>query len=43
MAVARADMGTLAVGVLVGERKEKDGVGYAQWQVITAVKRGREF
>jgi hypothetical protein len=28
---ARADMGTLARGVLVGERKKKDEVGYAWW------------
>jgi hypothetical protein len=28
----------------VGEwKKKKDKVGYARWQDITAVKRGREF
>jgi hypothetical protein len=43
VAPARADMGTLARGVLVGERKKRDYVGYAWWEVITAVKRGREF
>jgi hypothetical protein len=42
VAAARTDMGTLARGVLVGERKKEDGVGYGRWQVITAVKRGRE-
>jgi hypothetical protein len=36
-------MGTLARGVLVGERKKEDEVGNAWWEVITAVKRGREF
>lgn len=43
VAPARADMGTLARGVLVGERKKEDDVGYAWWEVTTAVKRGPEF
>jgi hypothetical protein len=34
-------MGTLAR--VVGGRKKKDDVGYAWWEVITAVKGGREF
>ena len=43
MASARADMSTLVREILVGGRKKKDEVGYARWQVITAVKRGREL
>jgi hypothetical protein len=40
---ARSDMGKLARGVLVRERKKVDEVGNARWEVIIAVKRGREF
>ena len=40
MVPARADIVQLHGG---GKGKKKDEVGYARWQVIKAVKRGREF
>ncbi len=40
VACARADMGTLARGVLVGRGEKRNGVGYARWVVKNSGEKG---